>query len=159
MRALLSGPNHLPKAPDAHIYISPLGADIPTHECCCCLVIKLYLTLCDPMDCSLPDFPVHGIFQARILEWVAISFSNTKVGRTQTFRASQLLMLKHDKNFSMWTRKEAHSSLRIQMWIAYIWRDVLTRWFSCKLLLWPGELGVCGAAVDMQLEKSAQPGT
>ena len=34
------------------------------------------LTLCDPMDCSLPGFSVHGILQARTLEWVAISFSN-----------------------------------------------------------------------------------
>ena len=33
-------------------------------------------TLCDPVDCSLPDFSVHGILQARTLEWVAISFSN-----------------------------------------------------------------------------------
>ena len=32
-------------------------------------------TLCSPMGCSLPDFSVHGIFQARVLEWVAISFS------------------------------------------------------------------------------------
>ena len=32
-------------------------------------------TLCDPMDCSLPGSAVHGIFQVRILEWVAISFS------------------------------------------------------------------------------------
>ena len=32
-------------------------------------------TLCDPMDCSLPGSPVHGIFQARVLEWVSISFS------------------------------------------------------------------------------------
>ena len=32
-------------------------------------------TLCDPTDCSLPGFSVHGIFQARVLEWVAISFS------------------------------------------------------------------------------------
>ena len=32
-------------------------------------------TLCDPMDCNLPGSSVHGIFQARILEWVAISFS------------------------------------------------------------------------------------
>ena len=31
-------------------------------------------TLCDPMGCSLPGSSVHGIFQARILEWVAISF-------------------------------------------------------------------------------------
>ena len=32
-------------------------------------------TLCDPMDYSLPGSSVHGIFQARVLEWVAISFS------------------------------------------------------------------------------------
>ena len=33
------------------------------------------LTLSDPMDCSLPGSSVHGIFQARVLEWVAIAFS------------------------------------------------------------------------------------
>ena len=33
-------------------------------------------SLWDPIDCSLPGSSVHGIFQARILEWVAISFSN-----------------------------------------------------------------------------------
>ena len=38
----------------------------------CCLVTELCLTLCDSMDCSLPGFSVHGILQARILEWVAI---------------------------------------------------------------------------------------
>ena len=32
-------------------------------------------TLCHPMDCSLPGSSVHGIFQARVLEWVAIAFS------------------------------------------------------------------------------------
>ena len=37
-------------------------------------VTQLCLTLCDPMDCSLTGSSVHGIFQARILEWVAISF-------------------------------------------------------------------------------------
>ena len=41
----------------------------------CVLVAQSYLTLCDPMDCSLPGYSVHGILQARILEWVAISFS------------------------------------------------------------------------------------
>ena len=38
-------------------------------------VAQSCLTLCDPMDCSLPDSSVHGIFQARVLEWIAISFS------------------------------------------------------------------------------------
>ena len=38
-------------------------------------VAQLCLTLCDPMDCSLPGSSVHGIFQATVLEWIAISFS------------------------------------------------------------------------------------
>ena len=38
-------------------------------------VAQSCLTLCDPMDCSLPGSSIHGIFQTRILEWVAISFS------------------------------------------------------------------------------------
>ena len=36
---------------------------------------QLCLALCNPMDCSLPGYSVHRILQARILEWVAISFS------------------------------------------------------------------------------------
>ena len=36
-------------------------------------------TLCDPIDCSLPSSSVHGIFQARVLEWVAIAFSKAKL--------------------------------------------------------------------------------
>ena len=38
-------------------------------------VAQSCLTLCDPMDCSLPGSSVHGIFQAIVLEWIAISFS------------------------------------------------------------------------------------
>ena len=37
-------------------------------------------TLCDPIDGSLPGSPVHGILQARVLEWVAISFSRAQSG-------------------------------------------------------------------------------
>ena len=36
-------------------------------------------TLSDPMDCSLPGSSVHGIFQARVLEWVAIAFSDMEL--------------------------------------------------------------------------------
>ena len=39
-------------------------------------VAQLCLTLCDPVDCSLPGSSIRGIFQARLLDWVAISFSN-----------------------------------------------------------------------------------
>ena len=38
-------------------------------------VAQSCLTLCDPMDCSLPSFSIHGIFQARVLERGAIAFS------------------------------------------------------------------------------------
>ena len=56
----------------------------PMHWSCCChpeslkvkvKVAQLCLALCDPMDCSPPGSSVHGILQARILEWVAISSS------------------------------------------------------------------------------------
>ena len=62
-------------------------------------------TLCDPMDCSPPGSSVHGIFQVRILEWVAISFSrgsfqprdwtrvSHNVGRCFTIWANALLLL------------------------------------------------------------------
>ena len=39
------------------------------------LVALLCVTLCDPMDYSLPGSSVHGILEARILEWIAIPFS------------------------------------------------------------------------------------
>ena len=42
---------------------------------CLCLYAQSWLILCDPMDYSLLGFSVHGISQARILDWVAISFS------------------------------------------------------------------------------------
>ena len=43
--------------------------------CCCCQPLSHIQFFCDPMDCNPLGSSVHGIFQARILEWVAISFS------------------------------------------------------------------------------------
>ena len=43
-------------------------------------------TLFDPMDCSLPGSSIHGIFQARVLEWAAIAFSKTKLLRRKENR-------------------------------------------------------------------------
>ena len=48
---------------------------IPTTVCVCVKSLQSCPTLCHPMDCSPPGPLVHGILQARILEWVAISFS------------------------------------------------------------------------------------
>ena len=47
---------------------------LPINWCCCYLITKSRLTLCNPRDCSLPGSSVHGISQARILERVSISF-------------------------------------------------------------------------------------
>ena len=40
-----------------------------------CVHAQSHSTLCNPMDCSLLGFSVHGIFQARILEWIAIFYT------------------------------------------------------------------------------------
>ena len=58
--------------------------------CVCMLVSQSYLTLCDPMDCNLPGSSVHGILQARILEWVAIPFSR---GSSQPRDRTQVSLL------------------------------------------------------------------
>ena len=55
-------------------YFPNLGGD----RLIACVYAKSFqscLTLCDPMDYSLPDFSIHGILQARILEWVAMPYS------------------------------------------------------------------------------------
>ena len=59
--------------------------------------------LCDPMDCSPPGSSVHGILQARILEWVAISFSRESSrprDRTQISRIA-------GRRFNLWATREA----------------------------------------------------
>ena len=48
-------------------------------------VAQSCLTLRDPMDCSLPGSSIHGIFQARVLEWVAIAFS-AQIAQMRNFR-------------------------------------------------------------------------
>ena len=57
----------------------PTGTPYPFPVCVCVyvcvLVAQLCLTLCDPVDYSLPGSSVHGISQARILEWVAVPSS------------------------------------------------------------------------------------
>ena len=45
-------------------------------------------TLSDPMDCSLPGSSVHGILQARVLEWGAIAFSDSGIAHPQSFLKS-----------------------------------------------------------------------
>ena len=61
-----------------HLYLYTCFIYIYIYVCVCVYMrvqsLQLCPTLCDPMDCSLSGFSVHGISQARILEWVSISF-------------------------------------------------------------------------------------
>ena len=57
-----------------------------------------HVQLCDPMDCSLPGSSVHGIFQARILEWVAISFSRRSSRPRDWTRVSHIV----GRRFTVW---------------------------------------------------------
>ena len=67
-----------------------------------CSVISSCPTLCDPMNHSPPDSSVHGILQARILEWIAISFS------------------RENMKWVKWSRSVVSDSLRPQgLYIAY----------------------------------------
>ena len=68
-----------------------------------CLDAQLCLTVCDTKDCSLPSSFVHGILQARKLEWVAISFSRgSSLPRDQT-----LVSCIAGRVFTNWSTREA----------------------------------------------------
>ena len=64
------------------------------------------LTLCDPMDCSLPGSSIHGILQARILEWVAIAFSRRSSQPRDQTRVSCIA----GRRFNLWATRKAHLS-------------------------------------------------
>ena len=65
-------------------------------------VAQLWLTLCNPMDCSLPGSSVHGIFQAIVLEWIAISFSRGSSQPRARTRVSRIV----DRRFTVWATTE-----------------------------------------------------
>ena len=68
-------------------------------------VTQLCPTLSEPMDCSLPGFSIHGIFQARVLEWGAIVFSATDyINILRSHREFSLYVLSHVQLFvTPWT--------------------------------------------------------
>ena len=65
-------------------------------------VCQSCLTLCDPIDCSPPGSSVHGLFQARISEWVAISFSR---GSSQYRNRTHFYCIA-GRLFTIWTTRE-----------------------------------------------------
>ena len=93
--------------------IMSLGSyTVLTGACVCVLVAQLCLTLRDPVDCSLPGSSVHGILQARILEWVAIPFSRGSSWPRDWTRVSNIA----GRFFTIWGTREAEKKKNYFQW-------------------------------------------
>ena len=73
-------------------------------------VAQSCLTLCHPVDCSLAGSSLHGILQARVLEWVAISFSRVSSQPRDQTRVSCIV----GRCFNLWATREAMQDTRVQ---------------------------------------------
>ena len=78
-------------------------------------------TLSDPMDCSLPGSSVHGIFQARVLEWGAIAFSVTDLEKSKLFAQFTFWKAEEGLWLASWLLrsgqiKYGHLALRRWLW-------------------------------------------
>ena len=85
-------------------------------------VAQSCLTICNPMYCSLPGSSVHGILQARILEWVAISFSRGSSQPTDWTQVSRIV----DRCFTIWARAREALSFSIQFSSVQFSRSVMS---------------------------------
>ena len=111
-------------------------------------LIHVRATLCDPMDCSLSGSSVHGIFQARVLEWVATSFS-----RGSSWPRDQTLVSRIVGGFFL-PSEPPGSILCSNVWEPKINRleNYGMQWFLCSMqgssnstldekFVWPLEMG------------------
>ena len=89
-------------------------------------------TLRDPMDCSLPGSSVHGILQARILEWVAISFSRISSQPRDWTWVSRIA----GRHFTIWAIRKAHRITKHQT-------QLMTKTIMIKVqrAIWTWDLG------------------
>ena len=100
-------------------------------------------TLCDPKDCSLPGSSVYGIFQARILEWVAISSSRRSSQPRDWTQVSRIV----GRRFTVWATREVHAvswGTAISGWFVRRWEDDSTHQVSCVQRQAPGIEGAQG---------------
>ena len=66
-------------------------------------------TLCDPMDYSLPGSSIHGIFQARILEWIAISFCRRSSRPRDSTQISRIV----GRHFTIWATRKGLTQFKL----------------------------------------------
>ena len=78
-------------------------------------VAQMCPTLSDPMNCSLPGSPVHGIFQARVLEWGATAFSDLRVQGVVNVTLSTYFLITLNKNIQL-VSSPALNSIQSSEW-------------------------------------------
>ena len=78
-------------------------------------VAQLCPTLLDPMDCSLPGSSVHEIFQARVLEWVAIAFSGSCLEKPMNRGAWRATVHRVAKSHTQLKRLSVHANSKLVM--------------------------------------------
>ena len=107
---------------------------VQQHESarCCVLVTQSCPTLCDTMDCSWPRSSVHGVFQTRILEWVAISFSRGSSQPRDWTQVSHTV----GRLFTVWATREVQCMCTC----------MLNR-FSCVRLCDPMDCSLLGSSI------------
>ena len=99
-------------------------------------VTQSCLTLSDPMDRNLPGSSIHGIFQARILEWGAIAFSAMEcysvIKKNQTGSFVEMRMDQSWGCQTAWISQKKKNKYHILMHICGIWKKNGTDDFTCK---------------------------
>ena len=96
---------------------------LPDHKsyCVSVLVTQSCLSLCDPTDCSRLGSSVHGILQARMLEWVAISFSRGSSWPRYWTWVSYIAGLQHcNRLFTDWATREDFTSVKSFLPLSYL---------------------------------------
>ena len=96
-------------------------------------VAQSCLTLCNPVDCSLPGSSIHEILQAKILEWIAISFSRGSSWTRDWTQVSRIA----GRCFNLWATREAPGSTVIDTprnnVLPAIWASLNPVKLTCKI--------------------------
>ena len=154
---------HSPLSLSSRGFLVPLHFLILLYKCCRCLVAVSDST--DLIDCSQPCSSVHRVFQARILEWVAISFSR---GSSQPRDQIYVLCISRQILY-LWAIWEAHSNTRMSRIQS---TDLTERWRGreaaetlvccCKNAKWCSHYGriwqfLIKANIDLPYNSAATP--
>ena len=121
---MCQGPRFSQTGPSFRHNCSRSAEHLKFFETCCCSITKSCPTLCDPMDCSLLGSSLQGILQARILEWVAISFSRGSSWPGDQTHVSCIV----GGCFTVWAIREVPSVFRYYKISIVIGEETEVRW-------------------------------